>query len=255
MSVEYNFYIIENRRFVVPEYDIDLLYSPTESTIPELPEVEENSVKISGRDGEVVLSNTYKSQEFNIVVYTDENLSSQEKIIEINKINRFLNSMKNDFKKFALLQENKMYDVKYHSQVSTIKYPKSVRFEIPLKSENALAMGLEKKIIEGASTGESDTIEETGCIITILGPAQTPVIALNDYQMKYDNVILEGNKIVIDTGNSTITHITSKGIETNAAIYYNHEYPKIQAGTNEIKVLSGIEDAAQVTTEWYDLKL
>ena len=255
MGVEYDFYITANGRFVIPEYDINFLYSPSESEIPELPEAEENSVKISGKDGDVVLNTTYKSKEFKIVVYSEENLSPEEKEKEKNKVNRFLNSIKNDFNKLAFLQKNTMYEVKYHSQLTVVDYPKSVRFEIPLKSSESLGMDLEKKVIEGASTAESNTIEEAGCVITILGPAQTPIIALNDYQMKYDNVILDGNKLVIDTGNSTITHITSEGVETNAAIYYNHEYPKIKSGVNEIKVLSGIGDEFQVTTEWYDLKL
>ena len=67
-------------------------------------------------------------------------------------------------------------------------------------------------------------------------------------------IVLSGNKLIINTGNSTITHETSLGVKTNAAIYYNHEYPKIKLGKNEIKVLSGITDNSQVTTEWYDLK-
>ena len=255
MGVEYDFYITENGRFVVPEYDIDFLFSLSESDVPELAETEETSVKISGRDGDVVLNTTYKPKEFKLVVYTSDNLSPQEKENEKSKVNRFLNSIKNDFKKIAFLQKGIMYEVKYFSQLVLSNYPKSIRFEIPLKSSQSLGMALEKKVIEGAATAESNTIEEAGCIITIFGPAQTPVIALNDYQMEYDNVILDGNKLVIDTGNSTITHITSQGVETNAAIYYNHEYPRIQPGINEVKIYSGIEDNSQVITEWYDLKL
>ena len=72
---------------------------------------------------------------------------------------------------------------------------------------------------------------------------------------EYGNVILEGNKLLIDTGNSTITHVNSNGVRTNASIYYNHEYPKIKYGINELKVLSGVDDSSQVTVEWYDLKL
>ena len=255
MGVEYEFYITENGRFVVPDLNIDYLFSPSESEIPEISEAIENSVKIAGRDGDIVLGTNYEPREFKIVVYTDENLSPEEKVTEIGKVTTFLNYMKNDYKKMAFLQENKMFEVKYFSQLTTTKFPKAVRFEIPLKSSSAYATALEKTKIEGSGIGESNTIEETGCVITIQGPAQSPTIALNDYQMEYYRPILAGNTLVIDTGNSTITHITSEGVKTNAAIYYNHEYPKIKLGVNEIKVLSGIDNATQVITEWYDLKI
>ena len=147
-----------------------------------------------------------------------------------------------------------MYDVKYSKQLVVTKFPKSVRFEIPLKSDKSYGMDLFKKKIIGAGRKRSYTVENTGCIITIEGPCNNPIISLNDYQMIYSNVVLSGNKLIINTGNSTITHETSLGVKTNAAIYYNHEYPKIKLGKNEIKVLSGITDNSQVTTEWYDLK-
>ena len=253
--VDYYFYISEDGRFVVPDAEIDLLFSPTESTIPDIAENEEATVKIAGRDGDVVLDSYYKPLEFKIVAYTEENLTPDEKAEEVLKMGVFLNSLKKTFRSFAFLQEQKMYSVKYNSQLVVNKFPKSVRFEIPLKSSKAYGTSLYKTTINGADTKISRTVEKTGCIITINGPCNTPIISLNDYQMKYEGTVLTGNKLVINTGNSTITHITSLGVATNAAIYYNHEYPKIQPGANEIKVLSGITSASQVTTEWYDLKL
>lgn len=252
--VDYEFYIQDNNRFVIPDLDVDFLYSPSESSIPEMAETSEATVKIAGRDGDITLDTTYEPLNFTLVVYTDENLEPNEKIEEINKITSFLNSIKKKHKKLAFLQEEKMYDVKYSKQLVVTKFPKSVRFEIPLKSDKSYGMDLFKKKIIGAGRKRSYTVEDTGCIITIEGPCNNPVIALNDYQMIYNNVVLSGNKLIINTGNSTITHETSLGVKTNAAIYYNHEYPKIKLGKNEIKVLSGITDNSQVTTEWYDLK-
>ena len=252
--VDYEFYIKDNNRFIIPDLDVDFLYSPTESTIPELAETSEATVKIAGRDGDLTLDTTYEPLNFTLVVYTDENLEPNEKIQEINKITSFLHSIKRRHKKLAFLQEEKMYDVKYTKQLTITKFPKSVRFEIPLKSDKSYGMDLFKKRIIGAGKKISSTVERTGCTITIEGPCNIPIISLNDYQMIYNNVVLSGNKLVINTGNSTIKHITSLGVVTNAAIYYNHEYPKIVTGRNEIKVLSGITNEEQVTTEWYDLK-
>ena len=251
----YELYLDERNYLNIPGSNVRYLVSVRESDIPDMPEAEETAVEIKGRDGDLVLSTKYKPMAFLIVAYTEDNLSPKEKTAEINKITRFMNSIKNKTKKIAFISKEKMYPVKYSGKLVSSEYPKHVRFEIPLKSSKSYATQLTKKMIVGAGTKESDTIENTGCIITIHGPAQTPVIALNDYQMKYDNVILEGNKLVINTLNSTATMITSEGVEANAAIYYNHQYPKIKYGINEIKIYSGIDNPNQVITEWYDLKI
>ena len=252
---EYDFYVDENNRLIIPELDVDYLYSVSESTRPYMAELDEATVKIAGRPGDIVLDAEYQPMLFTLVAYTNENLEPKEKVEEINKIKNYLHSIRKKKKKLAFLQDKEMYSVSYNNQLTVANYPKSVRFSIPLKASFPYATDLFKKTIIGAGYKYSKTIEKTGCIITIEGPADVPTISLNDYQMKYNNVILSGNKLVIDTKNSTITHITSAGVRTNAAIYYNHEYPKIEYGKNEIKVLSGISDATQVTTEWYDLKI
>lgn len=252
---EYDFFINEDNRLIIPELNVDYLYSVSESTRPYMAELEEATVKIAGKAGDLVLDAEYQPMLFTLIAYTDENLEPEQKVIEINKIKNYLHSIRKKTKKLAFLQDKEMYSVKYNSQLTITNFPKSVRFSIPLKASFPYGMELFKKVIVGNGYKYSRTVEKTGCIITINGPANIPTISLNDYQMKYDNVILAENKLVIDTNNSTITHITSQGVKTNAAIYYNHEYPKITFGKNEIKVLSGIEDETQVTTEWHDLKL
>lgn len=254
MAVNYQFYI-QNGRFVIPNSNIDYLYSASESTVPRIAETADSTVKIVGRDGDLTLDTTYNPLEFKLVVYTDENLTFEEKEAEIIKVVNFLNSIKKTNKNFAFVDEALMYSLKYAGQLSITKFPKSVRFEIPLKSNKAFATKLTSTTITGAGSKSSTTIENTGCVITINGPCTNPVVSLNNYQMSYTGSVLSGNKLVIDTGNSTITHITSLGVETNAAANYNHEYPKIKNGTNTVAIVSGISTASNVTTTWYDLKL
>lgn len=255
MSIEYDFYINEQNRFIVPTSDINYLLSVSESEIPELAENVEATVKIAGRDGDLVLESVYEPLEFTLVVYTEDNLSSSEKNVEINKMTNFLHSIKKQNKKLAFLSKDKMYEVKYYNQLVTTNYPKCVKFEIPLKSSKAYATELEKNIEVGNQTFTSNTIEPAGFIMTINGPTTNPVVSLNNYQMEYTGTILEGNKLIINTNNSTIIHETALGVQTNAAIYYNHQYPKITKGSNTLQILSGINDETQVNIEWYDLKL
>ena len=257
---EYDFYIDENARFIVPEYGINYQVSMTESDLSDMPEASESAVKIAGKDGDVVLNTTYEPKDFNIVAYTDDNLEPKDKEAEKTKLVNFLHSIKNRTKNFGLLYREKFYPVKYNDKLTPTIYPKSIRFEIPIKSSKSLGYALEKKMIFGNGKEISNTIEETGCKIIIDGPIygtnDSPmVITLNDYQMAYYNTVLEGNRLEIDTNNSTIKHISSNGEITNVAAYYNHEYPKIKYGENEIKILSKIDSETQVYTEWYDLKI
>lgn len=248
-------YISSNGRFVVPSLFIDYLVDFSQSEIPSMAEATESAVRIAGRDGDIVLSTVYEPKPFNIVCYTEDNLTPQEKKIEENKVKSFLNSIKNTTKTFALEADSVFYDVKYNGILTSINYPMHMQFSIPFKSSSPYGKNLTKKSIIGNNTVASNTIEAVGGIFTIEGPAQTPKISLNGYEMFYDNVVLSGSKLEINSKNSTITHINSLGVKTNAMRDYNHEFPKIVNGNNTLAVLSGIDDATKVKVEWYDLKL
>ena len=244
-----------NGYFVVPDYDIKCLVSYSESDIPSMPEAVETAVSVPGRDGDIPLNTTYNPIPFNIVCYTEDNLTPEEKYAEETKMNKFLNSIKNNTIKLKLESKGKYYDVKYNGQLTTINYPKHLQFNIPLKSSSSYAKDIEEYYILGNGEKESDTIKEVGAVFVIEGPAQTPKISLNDYEMFYDNVLLSNTKLVIDSNKSTVTMINREGTATNAMRYYNHEFPKIQNGNNVLKVLSGIDEDRQVNVRWFDLKL
>lgn len=252
---EFDFYISTNGRLIIPEYNIDYLINMSESSIPTMPEAIESTAKIAGRNGDIVLSTTYQPLSFNIICYTDDNLTLDEKVEEEQKINMFLNSMKNGMKSLAIEKYGKFYDVKYSGSLSTVNYPKHIEFSIPLKSSNSFGFSIDKSEMKGNCSKKSNTIKEVGAVFTINGPALNPIISLNDYSMEFGTTILEGNKIIINTKKSTVTHINSDGVKSNAMRYYNHQFPKIQNGINTLKILSGIKDDSAVTVEWYDLIL
>lgn len=253
---EFDFYISENGRLVIPEYNINYLIDFYASSIPSMPEAMEAAVRVVGKDGDIPLNTTYEPIPFSIVCYTDDNLTPEEKVIEEQKVDRFMDSIKNKTKTFAFERENKFYDVKYNGLLTVAKFPAHIQFTIPLKSSKSYAKDLTKKIITGNNKLNSDTIKDVGAIFTITGPAQTPKISFNNYEMFYDNVLLENTKLVIDSNKSTITHINmTTGSKTNAMRYYNHQFPKVKYGENTLAVNSGISNASQVKVEWNDLKL
>ena len=252
---DFDIYISKKGYFGALKYDINNLIDFMESNIPSIAEATESSVKIAGRDGDIPLNTVYEPLSFEIVCYTEDNLTPEEKIIEEQKITSLLNSIKNQTKTFFMEREKKFYKVKYSGNLSVVRYPKHLKFTIPLKSSESYAMNFEESEIIGNGTKVSNTIKDTGAIFTIKGPAIKPIISLNNYQMKYNENILEGNSLIINSEDSTITHITSAGVKTNAMRAYNHEFPKIKNGENQLAVSSGIDDEKQVNVKWYDLKI
>ena len=252
---DFDIYISKKGYFGALKYDINNLIDFMESNIPSIAEATESSVKIAGRDGDISLNTVYEPLPFEIVCYTEDNLTPEEKIIEEQKITSLLNSIKNQTKTFFMEREKKFYKVKYSGNLSVVRYPKHLKFTIPLKSSESYAMNFEESEIIGNGIKISNTIKDTGAIFTIKGPATKPIISLNNYQMKYNENILEGNSLIINSEDSTITHITSAGVKTNAMRAYNHEFPKIKNGENQLAVSSGIDDENQVNVKWYDLKI
>lgn len=250
---DYETYISSNGFFINSQNDIHYLIDFSESELPCMAEATETTVKAAGRNGDIVLSTTYDPNNFNIVCYTEDNLTQEEKVKEEMKLKRLLNSIKNKTIPLAFEKDDKFYKVKYSGAFSSTNFPKHLKFSIPLKTSEAYGKDLIKKVIFGNGEETSDTFEDVGAIFTIKGPANSPIISLNDYSIEYDNPLLEGDKLIINSSNSTITHINSDGVATNAMRYYNHQFPKIENGKNVLKVLSGVNEA-NVSVEWYDYK-
>ena len=252
---DFDFYISSNGYLVFPQYNKKYLTNMSENVILNMPEAVQTTVKIAGKDGDLVLDSSYNSQDFQVVMFTDEGLIPEQKEKERIFINRIFNAMKKNSKTFAFEQSQKFYKVLYSGILEETNYPQHMMFTIPLKSSKPYAYKMSSSYLLGNDTKTSETIEPTGFTCTIYGPALNPIISLNDYSMEFSNTILEGEKLIIDTNNSTAVLVNSNGIETNAMRYYNHQFPKIMEGENVLKVLSGIDNPNNVFISWYDLTL
>lgn len=252
---DFDFYISSNGYLVFPQYDKKYLTNMSENVILNMPEAVQTTVKIAGKDGDLVLDSSYNSQNFQVVMFTDEGLTPEQKEKERIFINRIFNAMKKNSKTFAFEQSQKFYKVLYSGILEETNYPQHMMFTIPLKSSKPYAYKMSSSYLLGNDTKTSETIEPVGFICTINGPALNPIISFNDYSMEFDNTISEGSKLIIDTNNSTAVLVNSEGIETNAMRYYNHQFPKIMEGENVLKVLSGIDNPNNVFISWYDLTL
>lgn len=248
-------YISTNGYFIASGYNIRNLIDPSESELSTMPTALESSVKIAGRDGEIPLSTTYDTINFNIVCFTEDNLTASEKITEENKIKNFLNNIKKQTIRLGIESRNVYYDVKYSGSLTVVRYPKALRFSIPLKSFDSFGKHITTKQIIGNGSLTSDTVKDVGAVFTISGPASLPKISFNDLMMEFDTDIMANTQLVIDSSKSTITHIDALNRKSNQMAHYNHQFPKVKNGANTLQIISGIESESQVTVEWHDLVL
>ena len=248
-------YISENGYFIAPDYNIRNLIDPSESDLSTMPTASDSNVKIAGKDGEVVLSTTYEPIQFNIVCFTEDNLTSEQKIIEEDKVKAFLHNIKKYTMRLGIENRNVYYNVKYSGSLTVVRYPKALRFTIPLKSADSYGKKIPAKTITGNNSETSETVKSVGAKFTILGPASKPTISFNNYLMEFDTDIMDNTKLIIDSSKSTITHIDALDRKSNQMAHYNHQFPKVKYGTNTLQIISGISDENQVKVEWNDLTL
>lgn len=230
---------------------LDLTIDWSKTSLPLMAEASEATQTVPGSDGEIVLATTYGSRPFEINGVTDDNLSAAEKEAARQKIRSFLNSVKNTTTKLKIEPWNRTFLVKYSGLASDVNYPKYVEFNIPLKSASSYAIS-EDYTKTGTNTFTSKTEKEVGFKCTITGPAQYPELTMNGIEMKYNSVVASGQTLVIDTAKCTATMINSDGTKTNAMMYYNHNFPKIQNGSNTFTVVS---ESTTAKIDWNDLLL
>lgn len=236
----------------IPDFGITV--DPVASYIPFMPEVINSDTSIAGMDGEINLSTVYAARNFDLVCYSKEGLNLREKNFFKRKVAKFLHQHKNEPFRLVIKPYNVSYDVKYNGAIDPETYPQSVRVSIPLKSYKSFGYENMKSELIGDGTIESITVEPVGFICTIKGPITSPAtLSLNGVDMVYNDSILEGEKLIINSKISTVTKIDSQGIESNVIKHYNKEFPKIVEGDNTLEIISGIENSENVSLEWYDL--
>ena len=224
------------------------------TNLPLIAEADEASQIITGADGDVVLNTTYGPRMFEITAVTDDYLTAEEKEAKREEIREFLNAIKNKTAKLIIEPLNRTFEVKYSGVAEDNNLPKCVEFVIPLKSSNSYAISNETYSHIGSGDFDSNTVEPAGCKITITGPANVPNININGYDVIWNHILAEGQKLIIDSKKSTVTRVSSLGVKTNVMAYYSHQFPKIQKGVNFVEIISGIEDS-QLKIEWNDLLL
>ena len=220
------------------------------SVFPRAPEAESDEIQISGLDGETLEHTRYRNRQFNVVAWSEDDLSQQEKDALIRKITEILDATKNQTKTLTFARTGVSFDVKYDGELNIEEAPSFIRATIPF---NASAYGYNRfeKQIDGSGLVQNAGLARVGVINRIAGECENPSFAMGDVDISWTGTIPEGSYLFIDHGKEVCYLQDSFGNKTNARQYLNGEFVKIPVGGTIIITANDCTEA-HLSTTWYD---
>ena len=220
------------------------------SVFPRAPEAESDEIQIAGLDGETLEHTRYRNRQFNVVAWSEDDLSQQEKDALIRQITEILDATKNQTKTLTFARTGVSFDVKYDGELNIEEAPSFIRATIPL---NASAYGYNRfeKQVNGSGLIQNAGVARVGVINRIAGECENPSFAMGDVDISWTGTIPAGSYLFIDHGKEVCYLQDSFGNKTNARQYLNGEFVKIPVGGTIIITANDCTEAHLVTT-WYD---
>ena len=220
------------------------------SVFPRAPEAESDEIQIAGLDGETLEHTRYRNRQFNVVAWSEDDLSQQEKDALIRQITEILDATKNQTKTLTFARTGVSFDVKYDGELNIEEAPSFIRATIPL---NASAYGYNRfeKQLTGSGLIQNAGIARVGVVNRIAGECVNPSFAMGDFDISWTGTIPAGSYLFIDHGKEVCYLQDSFGNKTNARQYLNGEFVKIPVGGTIIITANDCTEAHLVTT-WYD---
>lgn len=220
-------------------YPFNFLINYTQSEIPSLPEISEETQSVSGKDGDISLSTRYLSRPFNFFGYSPQFESNDERDNHITFVSKTLNTIKENEK--YLLYRNKIYKIKMSAMPIFNKMPLWYEATTYLKAHNPYGYSLDKseiKIVANETyTVENLEDEKTFPNIIVNVPCTAPKFNVNGIEYITDSNFTMTDKDVLEIDCERSTAILNKGTdrEENAMKYFlSDTFPIFEIGDNTV---------------------
>lgn len=220
-------------------YPFNFLINYTQSEIPSLPEISEETQSVSGKDGDISLSTRYLSRPFNFFGYSPQFESNDERDNHITFVSKILNTIKENEK--YLLYRNKIYKIKMSAMPIFNKMPLWYEATTYLKAHNPYGYLLDKSEIEIVAnetyTVENLEDEKTYPNIIVNVPCTAPKFNVNGVEYITDSNFTMTDKDVLEIDCERSTAILNKGTdrEENAMKYFlSDTFPIFEIGDNTV---------------------
>lgn len=231
--------------WLVPLY-LKIDWASTEIQV--MPETETTTIEMPGTDGSIVEDTTYKNRMFQLVGFSEQGLTKQQKEELKASITEVLNATKNQTKKLTIQSRGTSFDVKYDGQANITEGPSYVKATIPFRASPYGYETFEHEL-EGRGLIDNYGVADMGTVHKIKGPIQNPTFVLGDKTFIWNGSVPEDKTLVINNGMLTCYLVDAMGNKTNARADLEGDFYKIPAGQSV--VLNADDNTAEnMVTTW-----
>lgn len=231
--------------WLVPLY-LKIDWASTEIQV--MPETETTTIEMPGTDGSIVEDTTYKNRMFQLVGFSEQGLTKQQKEDLKADITEVLNATKNQTKKLTIQSRGTSFDVKYDGQANITEGPSYVKATIPFRASPYGYETFEHEL-DGRGLIDNYGVADMGTTHKIKGPIENPTFVLGDNVFIWNGTVPEDKTLVINNGMLTCYLVDAMGNKTNARANLEGEFYKIPAGQSV--VLNADDNTAEnMVTTW-----
>lgn len=218
------------------------------TSIQVMPEAELTKIEMPGIDGSIVEDTVYKDRLFQIVAYSEDGLTRQQKEELKSKIAQILDSTKNKPKRLYVQAKDNAFDVKYEGQAVFTDGPSFVKTTIPLRTPPyGYKIYPDKLLGSGLILNDGDA--PLGVQHNIIGPISNPSFRLNETIYTYNGSVPSGSTLVIDQDLMTCYLVDGVGRKENVLMNLTGDFQRIPKHSAVTLSASGTT-AKNLTTTW-----
>lgn len=214
----------------------DLRVDWRNTKIQVMPEAEITSIEMPGFDGEIVADTTYKDRLFNIVAFSNDRMTVDQKENLKHRITQILDSTKHQTKKLTIQARSTTFDVKYEGQAEIVSGPSYVKGTIPLHVTPYGYEMFERELYGSGLVDNSAGDTFMRPVHTISGPVTNPAFKLGIVEYVWNGSIPEGTSLVIDHDKMTCYTIDNLGQKINALAKLTGDFQSIKAAGSVVLV-------------------
>ena len=218
------------------------------STIQVMPETEITAVEMPGIDGSIVEDTVYKDRLFQIVGFSEQGLTREQKEELKSNIAEILNATKYQEKKLTIQSRGTSFDVRYDGQANITEGPSYVKATIPFRAQPYGYESFENEL-QGIGLIDNYGVAPLGAVHYISGPLSNPSFSLGTYEYNWRGTIPSGKTLVIDQNMLTCYLVDAFGNKENAMKNFSGKFYKIPSGQSAV-LNADANIAANMTTQW-----
>lgn len=203
------------------------------STIQVMPEAELTSIEMPGIDGSIIENTVYKDRLFQIVAYSEQGMTQQEKEDLKREITKVLDLTKEESRKLTVQSREVTFDIKYDGAANITEGPSYVRLTAPFRTP-PYGYDMLENVLEGSGLIENKGAIAVGVTHTITGPVSSLAFVLGDIEYTYNGDIESGTQLIINHETYTCYIQDNFGNKTNALANLDGEFQKIPKGQSVV---------------------